>query len=431
MKNFKNFAIYGLPVCSLSNICAADAMEAYPDKEMDNKEMGDMFPMGDLNDLGGLLGNKNNLSDLTNVLTSDDKEAGLKLLNEHIFSEPNNAKDLTNSNSVYYKFSKKKIEDKDADTLFVLFHGLGQSLDDYNEEEIKLLQDKFNADILLIEYNLNGEKTNTFGEMEAYCEEVADFISKMNYKNNIFFGYSLGSFVGNLTRQKFNEINEKNINDKEITSKYIGYKGIKDLENAGSSFIKTFTNNSDTEENICKSINALLNVGKFMMGHVDISIKTFSDLFKYLLGDEEFEKIKKLTTNARILKETEGFRKEKVVFNDELNKANGHCINLKDDIEKILEILNKEGNKDKDVFLFQVKGGDEVVGNGMADTYKSLTGKEPEHIDPKLNPKVNPKDNKDEHTPIQQQGGQAQEGQPQGGQDTNKGDQKSTSCCGF
>ena len=25
MKNFKNFAIYGLPTCSLSNICAADA----------------------------------------------------------------------------------------------------------------------------------------------------------------------------------------------------------------------------------------------------------------------------------------------------------------------------------------------------------------------------------------------------------------------
>ena len=418
MKNIKNFAIYGLSVGSLSNICAMD----------------------DWNNL---------LKDLTNVLAGNDKEAGLDLLNKHIFSAPEKTDGLTNVGCVYYQFFQKKPDSEEkTENLFVLFHGLGQSLEEYSED-IDKLQGNFKADVLLIEYNLNGGKTNTFGDMEKYCNNVAQFITenkfrngdKVSYNKIIFFGYSLGSFVGNLVRKNFNEINKEKIGKNEITSKYIGYKGIKDLENAGSSFIKTFANNSKIkieEKNICSIINIAVNglgiLGEFLGGGGgnNISIKNFSDLFKYLLGDEEYNKIKTLTTNALILNDTKGFNKEKVEFNDDL-KTKDHCIDLKKDIDSILKVFNSEENKDKDVFLFQVNGGDEVVGNGMKETYTSLTGKEP-----KKNP--NPAKQKDgkekgDSTPIPPQGGQPQGGQPQGGQppkqDDKENDPKSGSCYGF
>lgn len=421
MKNIKNFAIYGSSVGSLSNICAADGL------------FGNLFDNFDLGDLGG------KLVGLTDTLGKGDNEAGLRLLNEHIFSKPDNAGKLSNTDGVYYLFfEKEKGEGKKSENLFVLFHGLGQSLDNYDEEEINLLKNKFNADVLLIEYNLNSDKTNTFGDMDEYCKNVANLISGKNYKNNIFFGYSLGSFVGNLVRKHFNNINETKINNKEITSKYIGYKGIKDLENAGVSFIETFLGDDNfeiTEKSIFNCINTALNfVGK------KVSINNFSDLFKYLLGEKEYNEIKTLTNNALILKNTKGFDKEKVAFNDDL-ETEDHIINLGKDITSILNVFNNEENKDKDVFLFQVNGGDDVVGNGMADTYTSLIGKEPKK-NPK-NPKAKQKDGKKktgDSTPVSPKGGQPQGGLPNqqpevpvSGQepDNKESDQKSGSCYGF
>lgn len=434
MKNIKNFAIYGLSVGSLSNICAMEF---------------------------GVL-----LVDFKNALESGDKKAGLKFLNKYIFSVPDNADKLENTDGVRYRFSKKNQEGEEkTETLFVLFHGLGQSLNNYSKDDIDLLKNNFNADVLLIEYNLNGNNTNTFEDMGEYCKKVADIISISNYKNNIFFGYSLGSFVANLVRKHFNKINEEKIGNNEITSKYIGYKGIKDLDDAGSSFINILTGGHIDVKIILQILSDKNNLlGDHLNNDEEendnIEFKDCSDVFMHLLGDEEFKKIKELTTNASILKDTFGFVKEKVVFNDELNKKNGHYISLKDDIATISKALKE--NNDKNVFLFQCKGGDEVVGKGMEETYYSLTGekKEDKHTDPKGSKGDKEEDNNDiedndihkpdykgkeeedkgkegeddTHKPEEGQGEQLpkqQGGQTQGGQGDQNDTKKDSSCCCF
>lgn len=424
MKNFKNFAIYGLPTCSLSNICAMD--------EAINEAMGEAIDF-----LNNNLGSKNNLGnllvDLTTALVNKNKKQGLDLLNKHIFNINKNIKNLEKHNNIKYKLCEK--EGKTNKNLLILFHGLGQEIEEYltknkktGKSDIDILQENFDADVLLIEYDFNGDNNNTFDGIDKYCEEVANFISTelKGYDNFTFFGYSLGSFVGNLTRQKFNNIKAEN-----VKSKYIGYKGIKDLENAGVSFIKTFTKDNGieiTEEGICNFINIALSTKK-IGGGKGISIEKFSDLFEYLLGKDEYNKIKTLTTNALILKNTRGFNKDKVVFNDNL-VTKDHNINLENDITPILKVFNSDENKNKDVFLFQCNGGDEIVGKGMEDTYESLTGKKPKHTNPK-GPKGNednggPKDDednggpKDEHNKINQ-----------GGENQGKEEEKTNSCLCF
>ena len=375
MKDFKKFAVYGLSVTQLSNICAVDGILGFfnNNKEGNKSSLGDLVNNAvDLMSGTGLIDEniKNSLKKLTDVILENDKEKGLNLLNENIFNDVNiEKKKLERNKNVFFKYRKKE-KDKKQETLFVLFHGLGQSLDDY-ESDIETLQKKFGADVLLIEYNLNGDKTNTFGDMEKYCNDVAQYIKSLNYNNYIFFGYSLGSFVGDSVRKHFNEINKEKINSKQITSKYIGYKGIYDLDNAGQSFIKTFIGKSVDEKTIFIVLNLLLGVK---------NITSYSDVFKYLLGEEEFNKIKALTTNALILKNTNGFNKDKVVFDENL-VTKSHSIDLKNDITPILNVFNNEENKDKDVFLFQIKGGDEVVGKGMECTYNELIGKK--NVEPK------------------------------------------------
>ena len=438
MKNIKNFAIYGLSVCSLSNICAVNFVKL----------------------LGGL----------TKALKNNDKTEGLKLLNNYIFSEPENENGLSVYDCVCYRFFKKNQEGEEkTETLFILFHGLGQSLNNYDKKEIDLLKNNFNADVLLIEYNLNGNKTNTFEDMEEYCKKVAKFISTSIYQNNIFFGYSLGSFVGNLVRKHFNEINKEKIGNNEITSKYIGYKGIKDLDDAGSSFINMLTGGRIDVKIILQILSGKNNLFGDPLNNDEeendnIEFKNFSDLFEYLLGKEVYNEIKDLTNNASILEKTFDFDKEKVVFNDKLNKKNGHYISLKDDIATISKALKE--NNDKNVFLFQCKGGDEVVGKGMEETYYSLTGekKEDKHTCPNDSEGDQEEDNKDiegeddihkldykgkgeddkgkkgdddthkteggqgEQLP-KQQGGQTQGGQTQGGQGDQNNEKKDSSCC--
>jgi len=385
MKVIKNIAFYGLPLTSVSNICANEwGMETF--------------------------------GKLTNAALSEDKKDGFDLLNEKLFSKVNKG-DLKKFNNIYFKYytkdsgeidnieDNKKIEEikeknKNKDkNIFILFHGLGQSLDQY-DDDINTLKKKFDADILLIEYNLNGEKTNTFADITKYCEEVAGFINSLGYKKNIFFGYSLGSFIGNLTRQKFNKNKVE-----DVKSIYIGYKGIKDLDNAGESFVISFLgeegtkgeNNKEFTLNILKTINGLLNIAKAAKNAIDgnidsifgitgIELKTFSDIFKLLLGNEQFNIIKGLTNNATILKNTKGFNIDNVEFCKELNQNNGHYIDLKEknnekddknkdkkkDIDIIYDVLNDENNKNKDVFLFQCPDGDNIVGTGMQDTFNSL-----------------------------------------------------------
>ena len=189
MKDFKKFAVYGLSVTQLSNICAVDGILGFfnNNKEGNKSSLGDLVNNAvDLMSGTGLIDEniKNSLKKLTDVILENDKEKGLNLLNEHIFNDVNiEKKKLERNKNVFFKYRKKE-KDKKQETLFVLFHGLGQSLDDY-ESDIETLQKKFGADVLLIEYNLNGDKTNTFGDMEKYCNDVAQYIKSLNYNNYI------------------------------------------------------------------------------------------------------------------------------------------------------------------------------------------------------------------------------------------------------
>ena len=99
------------------------------------------------------------------------------------------------------------------------------------------------------------DNQNDIRKIIDYCSKVAQFINDNNNKNKkvTFFGYSLGSFIGSLTRKCYNSIEGNN-------SIYVGYKGIKDLSNASKRIYNSYMKNIDkkTLESALATANAFL-----------------------------------------------------------------------------------------------------------------------------------------------------------------------------
>ena len=220
------------------------------------------------------------------------------------------------------------------------------------------------ADVLFIEYAMFNDKQNEIRKIIDYCSKVAQFINDNNNKNKkvTFFGYSLGSFIGSLTRKCYNSIEGNN-------SIYVGYKGIKDLSNASKRIYNSYMKNIDkkTLESALATANAFL---------TNIETDIFLDpvkLLKKILGENYYDTIERLTNNGIILKNTNGFNKDKVFFKTD-GIQEGHNLCDEDIYGTVIGFINNNENKNKNIILTQYEGGDDVVGNGMKDTSDYLKG---------------------------------------------------------
>ena len=134
MKVIKNIAFYGLPLTSVSNICARDlnvnldeilkgripeAVNQFIDDGGEAKiPIDDMIKNAIKKIIGADLTEK--LFKLINIVIKDDNKAAVNLLNEILFQVPEIKEGLSKKNGIHYKYEQK--DDSENIIIMLMFY---------------------------------------------------------------------------------------------------------------------------------------------------------------------------------------------------------------------------------------------------------------------------------------------------------------------